>query len=59
MKKKSYNEILEEMYLNMDKIDNNFILMKEQISEFKPEDQIKINFKDYHVAICPNGGLTF
>ena len=57
MKKKSYNEILEEMYLNMDKIDNNFILMKEQISEFKPEDQIKINFKDCHVAICPNGGL--
>ena len=57
MKKKSYNEILEEMYLNMDKIDNNFILMKEQISEFKPEDQIKINFKECHVAICPNGGL--
>ena len=57
MKNKPYNEILEEMSLKMDKIDNNFILMKEQISEFKQENNIKINFKDCHVAICPNGGL--
>ena len=46
MKSKPYNEILEEMSLKMDKIDNNFILMKEQISEFKQENNIKINFKD-------------
>ena len=57
MKSKPYNEILEEMSLKMDKIDNNFILMKEQISEFKQENNIKINFKDCHIAICPNGGL--
>ena len=41
----------------MEKIDENFILMKEQISEFKSEDKVKINFKECHVAICPNGGL--
>ena len=31
--------------------------MKEQLSEFKKEDKIKINYKDCFVAICPNGGL--
>ena len=57
MKSRSYIDILEDMALNMEKIDENFILMKEQISEFKSEDKIKINFKDCHIAICPNGGL--
>ena len=59
MKSRSYIDILEDMALNMEKIDENFILMKEQISEFKSEDKIKINFKDCHIAICPNGGLIF
>ena len=57
MKNKSYFNILENIYLNIEKIDENFILMKEQLCEFKDGDKIKINFKECHVAICPNGGL--
>ena len=57
MKNKSYTEILDEIALNIEKLDDNFILLKEQITEFKEGDKIKINFKECHVAICPNGGL--
>ena len=57
MNDKSKMEILEDIGLNIEKIEGNFILMKEQLSEFKKEDKIKINFKECHVAICPNGGL--
>ena len=57
MKNKSYFDILEDIALNIEKIDENFILMKEQLCEFKDGDKIKINFKECHVAICPNGGL--
>ena len=48
---------LEEIALNIEKIDENFILLKEQLTEFKDEYKININFKECHVAICPNGGL--
>ena len=57
MKNKTYTEILDEIALNIEKLDDNFILLKEQITEFKEGDKIKINFKECHVAICPNGGL--
>ena len=57
MKNKSNIDVLEDMALNIEKIDDNFILMKEQLSEFKLGDKIKINFKECHIAICPNGGL--
>ena len=57
MNEKSKIEILEDIGLNIEKIEGNFILMKEQLSEFKKEDKIKINYKDCFVAICPNGGL--
>ena len=57
MKKKSYLDILEEISFNIEKIDNDFILMREQLCEFKTGDRIKINFRGCHVAICPNGGL--
>ena len=57
MKNKSYFDILEDIALDIEKIDENFILMKEQLCEFKDGDKIKINFKECHVAICPNGGL--
>ena len=57
MKKKSCIEILEDMTLNIEKLDDSFILIKEQISEFTGRDRVQINFKDCHVAICPNGGL--
>ena len=50
-------DVLEDIALNIEKIDENFILMKEQITEYKKEDKIKVNFRDCHVAICPNGGL--
>ena len=36
--------------------DDNFY-MREQLYEFKEEDKVYINFKECHVAICPNGGL--
>ncbi len=48
---------LEEIALNIEKIDENFILLKEQLIEFRDEDKININFKECHVAICPNGGF--
>ena len=57
MKNKSNIDVLEDMALNIEKIDDSFILMKEQLSEFKLGDKIKINFKECHIAICPNGGL--
>ena len=57
MKNKSNIDVLEDMALNIEKIDDNFILMKEQLSKFKLGDKIKINFKECHIAICPNGGL--
>ena len=50
-------DVLEDIALNIEKIDEKFILMKEQITEYKKEDKIKVNFRDCHVAICPNGGL--
>jgi hypothetical protein len=57
MKNKSPIDNLEDIAINFEKLDNSFILMKEQFTEFKDVDKIKINFKDCHVAICPNGGL--
>ena len=55
---KNINKIAEiQEDVNAIKIDDNFILMKEQLSEFKLGDKIKINFKECHIAICPNGGL--
>ena len=41
MKSRPYIDILEDMALNMEKMDENFILMKEQISEFKSEEKLK------------------
>jgi len=55
--KRSDFDTLEEITTSTEKIDDNLILLKEQLSEFKDEYKIKINFKECHVAICPNGGL--
>ena len=57
MKNKSNIDILEDIAIYMEKLDDNFILMKEQFIEFKEFDKIKINFKECHVAMCKNGGL--
>ena len=57
MKTKTQIDILEDIAINIEKLDEDFILMKEQLIEFKEFDKIIINFKECHVAICPNGGL--
>ena len=57
MKNKSPIDIIENLAIYIEQLDNDFILMKEQITEFKEIDKIKISFKECHVAICPNGGL--
>ena len=53
---KNYIESLENISVNFEKV-KNVIYMKEKLYEFKEIDKININFKDCHVAICPNGGL--
>ena len=50
-------ESLENIAINFDKMKDNQVFMKEEIIEFKEEDKIYINFKECHIAICPNGGL--
>ena len=57
MKAKSNIEIIEDFEIKMDKLNNNFVLMKEKFAEFKDIDKVKINYKECHVAICKNGGL--
>ena len=57
MKTKTQIDILEDFAINIEKLDEDFILLKEQLIEFKEFDKIKINFKECHVAVCPNGGL--
>jgi hypothetical protein len=39
MNEKSKIEILEDIGLNIERIEGNFILIKEQLSEFKKEDK--------------------
>ena len=54
---KNYIESLENIAINFEKMKDNQVFMKEEIIEFKEEDKIYINFKECHIAICPNGGL--
>ena len=54
---KNYIESLDNFGLNFEKTKNNLVFMKEQLYEFKEEDKIYINFRECHIAICPNGGL--
>ena len=53
---KNYIESLENISVNFEKV-KDVIYMKEKLYEFKELDKININFKECHVAICPNGGL--
>ena len=48
---------LENIATNFDKMNDKFIFCKDQLVKFKEEDKVTINFKECHVAICPNGGL--
>ena len=54
---KKYIECLENISVNFDKMKDDNFYMREQLYEFKEEDKVYINFKECHVAICPNGGL--
>ena len=38
-------------------MNDDYIYMKEQFVEFEHDTPIKFNFKEWHIAICPNGGL--
>jgi len=56
-KKNSCSETLESISLNFEKMNDDYIFMKEQFVEFEHDTPIKFNFKEWHIAICPNGGL--
>ena len=55
--KTSSTETLENIALNFEKMSDDYIFMKEQFVDFEQENKIKFNFKEWHIAICPNGGL--
>lgn len=60
MRKKTNIENLENFAVYFEKMNDNYVYMKEKFVEFIYEDEIEkvnINFRECHVAICPNGGL--
>ena len=50
-------DTIESIGVNFENLSERKIFMKEQFVEFDYMDKIKINFKECHVSICPNGGL--
>ena len=56
-RKNSCSETLESISINFEKMNEDYIFMKQQFVEFEPDYKIKFNFKEWHIAICPNGGL--
>ena len=54
---KNYIDSLDNISSSFEKTKENDVFMREQIIEFKEENKMYINFKECHVAICPNGGL--
>ena len=60
MKAKSIIENLENIALNFEKMNNDYVFMKEKLVGFDFEenyDKININFRECHIAIAKNGGL--
>ena len=55
--KSSCKETLENISLNFEKMNDEYVFMKEQFVEFDEGSKMKFNFKEWHIAICPNGGL--
>ena len=55
--KNSCSETLESISLNFEKMDEENVFMKEEFVEFEEAYKIKFNFKEWNIAICPNGGL--
>ena len=56
-RKNSCSETLESISINFEKMNEDYIFMKQQFVEFEPDYKIKFNFKEWNIAICPNGGL--
>lgn len=42
---------------NFESMTNDKIYMKETFVNLEKKDKFNINFRDCHVAICPNGGM--
>ena len=59
MKKKSPLDNLDSIAVNFEKMTNDYVFMKEKFADYNFDDidKVIINFKECHVAICPNGGL--
>ena len=55
--KNSCSETLENISLNFEKMNDKYVFSKEKFADFDNEIKFKFNFKDWNVAICPNGGL--
>ena len=49
-------DIVQSISTNFETMTKDKIFMKETLVEFE-NDKFKINFRDCHVAICPNGGM--
>jgi hypothetical protein len=59
-RKKSQIDNLENIAVNFEKMNDEYVFMKEKFVEFQFEDEaekVNINFRECHVAICQNGGL--
>ena len=59
-RKKSQIDNLENIAVNFEKMNDEYVFMKEKFVDFQFEDdagKIDINFRECHVAICQNGGL--
>ena len=55
--KSSCTETLENISLNFEKMNDEYVFMKEQFVEFDEGSKMTFNFKEWNIAICPNGGL--
>ena len=59
-RKKTQIDNLENIAVNFEKMNDEYVFMKEKFVDFQFEDEAKkvdINFRECHVAICQNGGL--
>ena len=50
-------DTVQSISVNFENMTNDKVFMKQTFTEFEKSDKFKINFRDCHVAICPNGGM--
>lgn len=50
-------DTVQSISVNFENMTNDKIFLKQTFAEFDKINKFKINFKDCHVAICPNGGM--